>query len=387
MAIAPNFTEEHYELLLGNQPLLDFLIGIGHITSTDTYQEMKAKLEMLTEIIRTGNSSQTLSISDITPLKGLTNLTRLRLHFHMITDISPLSNLTNLTELGMAHGLLTDISPISNLTNLTGLHMRSNEITDISPISNLTNLRTISVGNNISDISPLSNLPNLTGRVGLGLARGADLSPLSSMVNLTELWIEDSEVTNINALSTLVSLTQLRLRNNEIIDISPLANLTSMGPLYINNNKICDFSPIEHHTNLNNARTYQYSYRIADQDCDYSTTIVQSGTFNNLGAVTESSDRLYIIEFPDDEVLEGLQIRDLGPDDAFAHVFQIDKETLTSHYGYSGTADKVAGVMFQVVTPFVGGFERDEIAVNAYNPADPDASLITQFLVFGVNDS
>ena len=49
---------------------------------------------------RVGNEWQNSNaVSDLSPLSGLTNLTRLTINFDTITDISPLSGLTNLTSL------------------------------------------------------------------------------------------------------------------------------------------------------------------------------------------------------------------------------------------------------------------------------------------------
>jgi internalin A len=75
------------------------------------------------------------NISDIIPIKVLTNLTHLDLGSNKISDISPLTTLTNLTDLYSLENEISDISPLTSLTNLTSLHLRENEISDIGSLA------------------------------------------------------------------------------------------------------------------------------------------------------------------------------------------------------------------------------------------------------------
>ena len=80
------------------------------------------------------------SVSDLSPLAGLINLTELDLEENNISDISAVEGLTNLTELSLVNNNITDISAVEGLINLTYLWLDSNNITDISPVEGLTNL-------------------------------------------------------------------------------------------------------------------------------------------------------------------------------------------------------------------------------------------------------
>jgi len=66
--------------------------------------------------------SQT-GISDLSPLSGLTNLTKLTL-----IDVSPLAELTNLSMLILSSNQITDVSSLARLTNLFGLFLEGNAI-------------------------------------------------------------------------------------------------------------------------------------------------------------------------------------------------------------------------------------------------------------------
>ena len=101
-------------------------------------------------------------ITDIPPLKGLTNLKQLYLQNHLISDLTPLADLTNLEELVLYMNEITDLSPLSGLTNLKKLRLSGNEITDLTPLTGLTKLESLNLNTNkITDISPLKGLTNL----------------------------------------------------------------------------------------------------------------------------------------------------------------------------------------------------------------------------------
>ena len=102
------------------------------------------------------------NISDLTGLESATHLTSLDLGYgqggtsHAVKDLSPLAGLTQLTRLHLPGKSISDISAVAGLINLTWLNLWGNPISDISPVAGLTNLINLYLGNNnISDISPL----------------------------------------------------------------------------------------------------------------------------------------------------------------------------------------------------------------------------------------
>ena len=158
------------------------------------------------------------NIINLTGLEFATNLTWISLgsvqvgtvwvNSNSITDISPLAGLTNLDWISLTRTGITDISPLSGLTNLTGLYLGANSITDISALSGLTNLTGLYLwGNSISDISALSGL-----------------------TNLTDLDLEGNSISDITVLSGLTNLEWLTLEDNSIQDTSPLCTLQDQNP-------------------------------------------------------------------------------------------------------------------------------------------------------------
>ena len=103
-------------------------------------------------------------IRNLTGLEHATNLTYLDFWKSSVSDISPVGGLINLTHLGFAaNNAISDVSALAGLTNLTALWVNGNSISDISPLAGLTQLSHLGLGsNNISDISALAGLTNLT---------------------------------------------------------------------------------------------------------------------------------------------------------------------------------------------------------------------------------
>ena len=149
------------------------------------------------------------SISDFSPLSGLTNLESLNLANNSISDIAPLSGLTNLESLNLANNSNSDIAPLSGVIYLTVLNLSRNGISDVSALSGLTNLEGLSIyNNNISD----------RGLTGLEFA-----------VHLRYLYLSNNSISDISPLSSLANLERLVLDNNAISDIAPLVANMGLG--------------------------------------------------------------------------------------------------------------------------------------------------------------
>ena len=84
------------------------------------------KFKNLTNLYLSSNS-----ISDLTPLAGLSNLKMLWLHSNHISNLKPLKTLTNLTILNLYHNHISNIEPLTQLSNLTALFLDDDQIADI----------------------------------------------------------------------------------------------------------------------------------------------------------------------------------------------------------------------------------------------------------------
>ena len=73
----------------------------------------KADLEKVKGLYLGGNR-----ISDLSPLAGLTNLTKLDLYWNQVTDLSPLASLTNLVIVYLDDADVCDLSTVETHANL-----------------------------------------------------------------------------------------------------------------------------------------------------------------------------------------------------------------------------------------------------------------------------
>ena len=143
------------ELTARNSNITD-LTGLEHATNLKS-------LWLDGEEVRPGVWSNSNSVSDLSPLVGLTQLEGLDLWQNSVSDISAVAGLTNLTHLGLVGNDISDVSALVGLTNLTSLFLDGNAISDISAVADLTNLTRLGLEDNtISNLSPLSGLTHLT---------------------------------------------------------------------------------------------------------------------------------------------------------------------------------------------------------------------------------
>ncbi|CAL5970282.1 leucine-rich_repeat domain-containing protein [Hexamita inflata] len=102
------------------------------------------------------------AITNLVPLKNLTQLTVLSLQENQIINIQPLKNLTELVEVNLSQNFLTDIRIISKWTKVQELTLSCNDITDISCFEGLEHLKLLMLSyNNIVSVKPLAQHSNL----------------------------------------------------------------------------------------------------------------------------------------------------------------------------------------------------------------------------------
>ena len=201
-------------------------------------------LNLSGEYIQGEGTVNSNTISDFSPIAGLTRLTQLSLSRCGLSDASFVSGLTQLTQLDLGHNTISDISPLAKLIQLNQLLLWNNTISDVSPLAELTQLTLLYLSNNtISDVSPLANLKKLT-YLSLGGNSISDISPLAKLTQLTDLLLSSNSISDISPLAKLTQLTLLFLDGNSISDISPLAKLTQLNRLWLSNNIISDVSPV-----------------------------------------------------------------------------------------------------------------------------------------------
>jgi internalin A len=239
------------------------------------------------------------SISDISPLETLTNLSTLNLQYNRIQDVSPLAGLTNLTVLLLKGNAITDYSPLKDLypnlrekdfevisiegvsdepivfadpnlesTVLRVLGIQDRPVTqkdayqvqsldlhheipsdeafsDLTGLEYFVNLELLSLnGNDISDLSPIGGLARMKSLV-ISFNEISDLSPLSGMPQLEVLDAKNNQISDLSPLARLTKIWELQMISNQITDVSPLSTLKNLRVLILRDNLITDYSPLK----------------------------------------------------------------------------------------------------------------------------------------------
>ena len=196
-------------------------------------------------------------------LRYMVNLTSLNLNavgmyceYVSLSDISFLAGLTNLTELWMIGGTITDLTPLAGLVNLTTLALSLGnaygvfpewgdfpdvDLTPLLGLTGLTSFRLELAGIQLGDISALAYLPTLT-TLTLTNTQVSDLSPLAGLTNLRSLRVWGTPISDLQPLAELPDLRDISMSVNRGIDWSPLYNFPQRVP-----SPVADAAPANPH--------------------------------------------------------------------------------------------------------------------------------------------
>lgn len=184
------------------------------------------------------------TVTDLTQLKYLTGLKKLKIESIPATDFTAVSSLPMLTELDLSGCILSGsaLESIAKLPELTSLNLAGCALKDISPLSGLVKLTTLDLSNNvISDISALSELTSLT-TLSLKNNPIPSVSALKTCTKLETLNIASCGITSLDALTALSELSQLDAADNAITSIAPLADCKKLKKLYVSSNAVTNIA-------------------------------------------------------------------------------------------------------------------------------------------------
>jgi eukaryotic-like serine/threonine-protein kinase len=169
-------------------------------------------------------------------------VTGLEFSTEQVSDISPVRALTNLKNLKCAPGKLIDLSPLKGL-KLATLDLSGTQVSDLSPLKGmpLTSLN-FHTCPQIQDLKPLKGMPLTYLNLHDG-PKVVDFSPLKGMP-LTTLWAGGNLVRDLSPLKGL-PLTSLSLSHcPEVQDLSPLKGL-SLSLLFVDDTPVRDLAPLK----------------------------------------------------------------------------------------------------------------------------------------------
>ena len=283
-------------------PDLSFLSGMTGLQSlglqvSPSLEELDlsfaANMTELTHLEIYNYGQDTVSVTDLTPLAGLTKLQELSIPAE-VKSLAPLAGLTELRSLNLqtrngngSYYPLTDISALSGMTKLTTLSLALGDVKDLSPVSGLTSLTDLNLYGNFDcpDLQFLSGLAKLTN-LSIGLGDVKDLSPVSGLTSLTDLQIYGNfSCSDLQFLSGLTKLRTLRINPNNgegatpLTSLKGLENLTELRELHVNGpGNLTDVEPL---ANLTKLTTLSLPYR------DYSVNEPPALDLSGLSGLTK----------------------------------------------------------------------------------------------------
>jgi Leucine-rich repeat (LRR) protein len=178
-----------------------------------------ADLSPLKGMALTFLSCDETQVSDLSPLKGMP-LTALFCNGTSVSDLSPLVGMP-LTNLNCSGSQVKDLSPLQGM-RLDILMAEALPVSDLSPLRGMPLLHLGLYLTQVSDLSPLKGMP--LQYLNLGRAPVSDLSPLKDMRTLQRLVLDETSVSDLSALKGL-SLTALRIRRTRVSDLTPLQGM------------------------------------------------------------------------------------------------------------------------------------------------------------------
>ncbi|HXB05785.1 MAG TPA: COR domain-containing protein [Puia sp.] len=222
------------------------------------------------------NTLGTNNISDIKPLSILTRLKGLYLFQSNIGSLQPLRTLKNLETLDLKRAGVYDLDGIQDLGNLKNLDLGYNKLKSIDKLEGLANLMYLKLDHNaltgldvfvgsrypvlsvlnlsnnnfdVNDLKKIKHLPELKTFIirGIGLR---DIETLMEFTEVGKLDLSNNQIDDTSALSHFVSLRRLFLNGNLIRNLWSIQHLFELVELNIAENKIKDLEFIKELTNI-----------------------------------------------------------------------------------------------------------------------------------------
>lgn len=196
-----------------------------------------SELKSLKRFVCAG-SNNNFSISDLSPLEGLTNLETLDLRANKVTNLAPLAKLTSLKTLVLRDNQVLKIDHLAKLTDLEALSLSNNKIQSIQGLDKLRNLKYLALNSN--KLKKIENLEGLTALQRLHLDENGItvIENLENLKMLSTLSLSGNGIAKIENLEELKELKTLSLNKNKIKALENLERLHRLNTLSLKNNKI-----------------------------------------------------------------------------------------------------------------------------------------------------
>ena len=132
---------------------------------------------------------------------------------------------TSLKDLFLGPGEYDDLTPLQKLVTLESLRLSLSQVKDLHAIEGLKRM----------DRLDLSHT----------LITDDNFKSVGSLVNVTELMLDEDNVTDLTPVANLKKLERLSVKKSQVKSLAPLAQLRTLKFVYIADTPISDITPVQ----------------------------------------------------------------------------------------------------------------------------------------------
>ena len=169
-----------------------------------------------------------------------------------ITDLKPLKRLTNLTMLDCSNTNIKSLDGIQFLTGLRELDCSNNDnLSSLEYIAGLVNLESVNCGNTmVKSLAPLTYLKKLR-RLDAHYCTINKLGTIGELKSLTHLDLsENQSLFSLEGMQKLTQLAEFNCSETNISDLTPLSNIKTLESLNISKTRVTTLRPLQMSRNL-----------------------------------------------------------------------------------------------------------------------------------------
>jgi internalin A len=184
---------------------------------------------------------------DFTDQPGLEKEVRRKLS----KDTGPISpaDLATIKSINLSTAKVHQIDPciFPLMTQLKGCFLGAGEYDDLTPLQKLTTLQDLNLS--LSQVKDLHAIEGLKGLDRLDVSHTLigddDLKSIGNLVNLTELTLDEDQITDLAPIAGLTKLTLLSIKKTGVKSLVPLAQMKALKKLYIADTGVSDITPVQ----------------------------------------------------------------------------------------------------------------------------------------------
>jgi internalin A len=227
------------------------------------------------------------------------------------SDDVTVENILELRSLEWVNGNITDLTGLEYATSLTKITLTGNNISSLQPLINLENLISIGLSNNPVELSEVLLLENVLELDLSGNHYGEEISELSKYKNMTNLWLNDCGLTDIDFVQGMENLIWLRVMDNQISSLSSL-NSNSLTGLWATNNALTTLEDVSNFGSLRGVYLEGNQLESIDVLQNVSTLERIYADNNNVSSVNMSNNESLQFIFLNNNNISALSLRALS---------------------------------------------------------------------------